>query len=123
MCTRALADELVRDASGRCIPCTPGETGELVSYLTRWDSSGLTTFAGYHGDRAATEKKLARGVFRGGDTYYRSGDLLRMSPEGRFYFVDRIGDTYRWHGENVATTEVAEALGEFPAVLDAIVRS
>ena len=64
----------------------------------------------------ATERKILRDVFQKGDRWYRSGDLLRCDEDGYFYFVDRIGDTYRWKSENVSTQEVAEALGGFPGL-------
>merc|ERR1712113_762305 len=67
----------------------------------------------------ATEKKLLRDVFKKGDKYFRSGDLLRKDEKGYFYFVDRIGDTFRWKGENVSTMEVSEVLSSFPGVVDA----
>jgi acyl-CoA synthetase (AMP-forming)/AMP-acid ligase II len=107
---------LVRGPDGRCVECKPGEVGELLGFLKLDDKTGLRTFAGYHGNKEATEKKIARSVFKPDDAWFRTGDLLRMSPEGRYYFVDRIGDTFRWRGENVATTEVAEVLSQFPGV-------
>ena len=70
-------------------------------------------FEGYT-DAAATEKKILRDVFEPGDAWFRTGDLMRQDAQGFFYFVDRIGDTFRWKGENVATTEVAEALARVP---------
>jgi fatty-acyl-CoA synthase len=109
-------EDLVRGPDGACIECAPGEVGELLGYLKLDDKTGLRTFAGYHGNKEATEKKIARDVFARGDAWFRTGDLLRVSPEGRYYFVDRIGDTFRWRGENVATTEVAEVLSQFPGV-------
>ena len=63
---------------------------------------------------ADTERKILRDVFEAGDAWYRTGDLMRMDAGGFFYFVDRIGDTFRWKGENVATSEVAAALMAFP---------
>ena len=57
--------------------------------------------------RAASEKKILRDVFEPGDAWFRTGDLMRRTSSGFFYFVDRIGDTFRWKGENVATSEVA----------------
>jgi fatty-acyl-CoA synthase len=72
-------------------------------------------FDGYT-DREATEKKILRNAFRPGDAWMRSGDLFRRDAEGYYYFVDRVGDTFRWKSENVSTTEVANALGGAPGV-------
>jgi fatty-acyl-CoA synthase len=72
-------------------------------------------FEGYR-DEAASEKKILRNVFAMGDAWYRSGDLLRCDRAGYYYFVDRIGDTFRWKGENVSTSEVAEVLARTPGV-------
>jgi fatty-acyl-CoA synthase len=77
-------------------------------------------FEGYATD-AATERKILRNVFKQGDCWIRTGDLMRKDEKGFFYFVDRIGDTFRWKGENVATSEVAEALSAFPGIAHAIV--
>jgi acyl-CoA synthetase (AMP-forming)/AMP-acid ligase II len=76
-------------------------------------------FAGYHNNPAATEKKFERNVFQKGDLWYRTGDSLRRDADGRWYFLDRLGDTFRWKGENVSTAEVAEVLGKFPGVIEA----
>jgi len=65
-------------------------------------------FMGYTDDQA-TEKKLMRNVFIKGDCWFRTGDLVKLDSEGFYYFVDRIGDTYRWKGENVSTGEVESA--------------
>lgn len=112
-------ETLVRNSTtGKCIECGPDEVGELLGYLNFQDKTGLRSFAGYHGNKEATEKKIARNVFKDNDAWFRTGDLLRMSKEGRYYFVDRIGDTFRWRGENVATTEVAEVLSEFPGIAE-----
>merc|ERR1711998_125591 len=67
----------------------------------------------------ATEKKILRDAFKKGDRYFRSGDLLRRDAKGYYYFVDRIGDTFRWKGENVSTMEVSEVLSAFPGIVDA----
>lgn len=78
-------------------------------------------FAGYHNNPSATAKKFVRDVFKKGDLYYRSGDALRRDDDGRWYFLDRLGDTFRWKSENVSTAEVAEVLGRYPGVGEAIV--
>ncbi len=103
----------VRDARGRCIACKADEVGEL---LGRIDTKYVTQrFDGYLGQQA-TNAKILRDVVKKGDAYFRSGDLMRKDRWGFFYFVDRIGDTFRWKGENVATTEVQDALGRFSSV-------
>ena len=68
-----------------------------------------------------TERKILRDVFEAGDAWYRTGDLMRMDASGFYYFVDRIGDTFRWKGENVATSEVADAIMTFPGIVEATV--
>jgi acyl-CoA synthetase (AMP-forming)/AMP-acid ligase II len=76
-------------------------------------------FAGYHNNTSATEKKFERDVFKKGDLWYRSGDALRRTDDGRWFFLDRLGDTFRWKGENVSTAEVAEVMGKYPGVVEA----
>lgn len=78
-----------------------------------------SAFAGYYNNPSATKKKFERDVFRKGDLWYRSGDALRRTDDGRWYFLDRLGDTFRWKGENVSTAEVAEIMGKFPGVVEA----
>ncbi|KAM9510596.1 long-chain fatty acid transport protein 2-like [Guaruba guarouba] len=98
-------EEPVRDERGLCIPVGPGETGLLVTKITK-----RTPFHGYAGDSMKTERKILRNVLVPGDAFFNSGDLLMMDHEKFIYFQDRIGDTFRWKGENVATTEVEAAL-------------
>src|SRR5690606_18062337 len=93
-------DEHVRDADGHCIPCAPDEVGELLIRLPKRLKIGALEFRGYT-DEAATKKRVLTNVFREGDLYFRSGDLLRQDRDGYYYFVDRIGDTFRSKGENV----------------------
>lgn len=97
----------VRDENGRCIVCGPDEVGEAVGRIDPNDSR--FRFDGY-GSKADTEKKILRDVFKPGDAWFRTGDLMSRDKLGHFFFVDRVGDTFRWKSENVATGEVAEAL-------------
>ncbi len=108
----------VRGSDGFCIECAPGEVGEAIGAITNDPDNPAGRFEGYS-DKAATEKKVLRDVFEKGDAYFRTGDLMRRDASGYFYFVDRIGDTFRWKGENVATSEVAEAISVFPDVHEA----
>lgn len=105
------ADTHVRDAQGRFVQCAPGEVGEAIAFIVNHPDIGGGRFEGYT-SREATEKKILRNVFQDGDAYWSSGDLLRYDENGYFYFVDRIGDTFRWKSENVSTQEVADALGD-----------
>ncbi|XP_062487791.1 long-chain fatty acid transport protein 3 [Pezoporus occidentalis] len=106
----------VRDASGRCIRVGPGEPGLLIAPVTP-----RTPFLGYAGGRELSEQKLLRGVFAEGDSYFSTGDLMEQDEEQFVRFRDRTGDTFRWKGENVATTEVAEALLAHEALQEATV--
>jgi fatty-acyl-CoA synthase len=108
----------VRDASGRCVRCAPNEPGEAIGQIL--DMRGPTRFEGYTDD-AASSKKILRDVFAPGDAWYRTGDLMRQDEQGFFYFVDRVGDTFRWKGENVSTAEVAGVIAGCPGVVDAVV--
>ena len=76
-------------------------------------------FQGYWRAEEATKKKFVKNVFRKGDLFYRSGDALRRDPDGRWHFLDRLGDTFRWKSENVSTAEVAIVLGQYPGVAEA----
>jgi fatty-acyl-CoA synthase len=108
-------DRHVRGADGFLQECRPGEDGELLVKLSEKPLVSGFDFKGYT-DEKATQQKILTDVFRTGDRYYRSGDLMRVDEDGYFYFIDRIGDTFRWKGENVSTTEVAEALSKAPGV-------
>jgi fatty-acyl-CoA synthase len=107
-----------RDAEGRCERCARNEVGEAIGRITEMGSAAGGRFEGYT-SAAESEKKLLRDVFAPGDCWFRTGDLMRQDEQGFFYFVDRIGDTFRWKGENVATSEVAAALGECRGVVEA----
>lgn len=107
------AEQPLRDERGLCVPCKAGEIGEL---LGRIDAARPTMrFEGYLGD-AATSAKILRDVKVRGDQYFRSGDLLKKDRLGFYYFVDRIGDTFRWKGENVSTNEVGDVCAQMEGV-------
>ncbi|XP_065268068.1 long-chain fatty acid transport protein 2 isoform X2 [Emys orbicularis] len=99
-------DEPVRDENGYCIRVPKGEAGLLICKITPF-----SPFSGYAGAKSQTEKKKLTNVFQKGDLYFNSGDLLMVDQDNFIYFHDRVGDTFRWKGENVATTEVADILG------------
>jgi fatty-acyl-CoA synthase len=109
----------LRGPDGFCIECAPGEAGEILGRIEENPSQAtIGRFEGYS-DKKATESKILRGVFAPGDAWFHTGDLLKRDAEGYFYFVDRIGDTFRWKGENVATSEVAQVVASFPGVREA----
>jgi fatty-acyl-CoA synthase len=109
----------VRDAAGFCIRSSPGEAGEAIGRIDASAQAGAA-FEGYT-NAQETARKILRNVFAPGDAWYRTGDLMRKDASGFFYFVDRIGDTFRWKGENVATSEVAAAITAFPGIVEASV--
>src|SRR5258708_19477867 len=97
-------EQPIRGPNGLCIEAGPGQVGECVGHIA---SDARSEYAGYV-DKAAVEKKVLRDVFEKGDAWFATGDLMKTDADGYFYFIDRIGDTYRWKGENVSTNEVAE---------------
>jgi len=106
------AEAPVRGDDGLCVLCEPGEPGEAVGLIKDDARHNYTGYA----DKAASERKILRDVIEHGDAWFRTGDLMRQDKDGYFYFVDRIGDTFRWKGENVSTTEVAEVISRYPGV-------
>lgn len=106
-----------RVANGFCVKTQPGEVGEGLGRIAE---GARATYAGYV-DKAASETKILHDVFRRGDRWFRTGDLMTRDKDGCFYFVDRVGDTFRWKGENVSTVEVAERLAAAPGVMEATV--
>ncbi|MBV9636856.1 MAG: long-chain-acyl-CoA synthetase [Methylobacteriaceae bacterium] len=110
----------MRGGDGLCIECAPGEVGEAVGEILNDPSKPGNRFEGY-ADKAESEKKILRDVRKKGDAWFRTGDLMKKDVLGYFYFVDRLGDTFRWKGENVATSEVGEVIGTFPGVREATV--
>uniref|UniRef100_A0A8P4KDY3 long-chain-fatty-acid--CoA ligase n=1 Tax=Dicentrarchus labrax TaxID=13489 RepID=A0A8P4KDY3_DICLA len=95
-------DEPVRGANGLCVESSKGL---LVSKIT-----DIAPFVGYAQNEEQTERKRIRNVLKMGDLYFNSGDLMRIDHDNFIYFQDRVGDTFRWKGENVATTEVSDIL-------------
>lgn len=110
----------LRDVNGHCIPCAPNEVGEVIGEIPDRAKLDHATFEGYS-DSEATYSKILRNVFVPGDQWYRAGDLMSRDKEGFFYFIDRVGDTFRWKGENISTMEVASILRCCRGVLDAAV--
>ncbi|MEJ0005667.1 MAG: long-chain-acyl-CoA synthetase [Steroidobacteraceae bacterium] len=100
-----------RNADGRCTACGADEVGEAL---------GQGRFEGY-ADPEATAQKILHDVFTPGDAWYRTGDLMRRDPQGFFYFIDRVGDTFRWKGENVSAAEVTGIIASCPGINDAAV--
>ena len=111
-------EEPVRGPDGFCIKCAPGEIGEAISKIVNDPRRPSQRFEGYS-DPVATHKKILADVFEKGDRWFRTGDLMKKDRLGYYYFIDRIGDTFRWKGENVATSEVSEALTVFPGIKEA----
>jgi fatty-acyl-CoA synthase len=112
------AEQPVRNEKGFCIACAPNEVGEAVGKIVNDAKQPGARFEGY-ARKAEDDRKILRNVFEAGDAWFRTGDLMRMDEGGYFYFVDRIGDTFRWKGENVSTSEVADAIARFPGVVEA----
>jgi fatty-acyl-CoA synthase len=110
----------LRDAGGFCVRCGPNDVGEAIGRLDTQSPNVGSWFEGYTDD-GASQARILRDVFEPGDTWCRTGDLMRRDARGYFYFVDRVGDTFRWKGENVATSEVANAICRFPGITEAAV--
>jgi fatty-acyl-CoA synthase len=108
----------LRAEDGLCVRCATDEVGEAIGRIGQPGEGGR--FEGYS-DAEATQKKILRNVFVEGDAWFRTGDLMRKDRRGYFFFMDRVGDTFRWKGENVSSQEVAEAIAGCPGVLDAVV--
>ncbi|RZI98347.1 MAG: long-chain-acyl-CoA synthetase [Brevundimonas sp.] len=109
-------EEPVRGADGLCQLAKAGEVGEALGMI---GDDTRHAFSGY-ADKASSEKKILRDVFTRGDRWFRTGDLMKQDGEGYVYFIDRIGDTYRWKGENVSTAEVEQRLADGPGVKEVI---
>jgi fatty-acyl-CoA synthase len=109
-----------RNEEGFCERCLPNEVGEAVGLIPATGKELAGRFEGY-ADAEASARKVLHNVFKDGDSWYRTGDLMRRDERGFYYFVDRVGETYRWKGENVSTAEVLTALTASRGVLDGVV--
>jgi fatty-acyl-CoA synthase len=107
--------EPVRNEQNFCIPCAPNQVGEALGKVLDDPMILGRRFDGYKNEEDST-RKILHNVFQLGDTWIRSGDLMRKDEQGFFYFVDRVGDTFRRKGENVATSEVSTVISEFPGI-------
>jgi citronellyl-CoA synthetase len=108
-------DRPLRGKQGFLQKADKGEAGLLISEISaKWPFDGYT-------DPAKSEAAILRDVFKNGDAWFNTGDLMRDIGCKHAQFVDRLGDTFRWKGENVSTTEVENVLGAFPGVEDAVV--
>ncbi|KAL4227516.1 hypothetical protein ACF0H5_012960 [Mactra antiquata] len=107
---------LVRDKNGLCVPVKQGEPGLLLVQLNK-----MQVFDGYKGNKKMSTSKIVCDVRKKGDQYFNSGDLLSFDQSYFVYFNDRLGDTFRWKGENVSTTEISNLLTEISFIVDACV--
>jgi fatty-acyl-CoA synthase len=114
------AGEPLRNEDGFCLRCSADEVGEAIGRVSADRAPSMGRFEGYS-DKEASDRKILRNVFAIGDAWYRTGDLMRRDQAGYFYFVDRIGDSYRWKGENVSTTEVEALICACPGIIEAVV--
>ncbi|TMW59261.1 hypothetical protein Poli38472_004330 [Pythium oligandrum] len=109
-------EEHIKNKRGFFQECATNEVGELICAVSLKDPA--KSFSGYYNNQAESNKKILRDVFKKGDAYFRTGDLFKVDEKSCWHFVDRIGDTFRWKGENVATNEVAQAISKFPGLSD-----
>ncbi len=109
----AQSGDVTRNSKGFCIETMPDEVGEAIGKINPNDNRGR--FEGYR-DTSKNTSKILTDVFEKGDAYFRTGDLMRRDKDQYFFFVDRLGDTYRWKAENVSTNEVSEVLSAFEGV-------
>lgn len=103
-------DSIWRDPKTGFAKRVPYEQGGEIVVKMRSEAD----FVGYWNNPEGTNKRFERNLFEKGDLYYRTGDALRRDEDGRWYFLDRLGDTFRWKSENVSTAEVAQTMGDFP---------
>ncbi|MDN5622361.1 long-chain-acyl-CoA synthetase [Acinetobacter guillouiae] len=108
-------NEAIRDSHGACQKVKKGEVGLLIGKITK-----RSPFDGYT-DPEKNKSVIMKDVFKKGDSYFITGDLVRDIGFRHAQFVDRLGDTFRWKGENVSTTEVENICSEYPKITEAVV--
>lgn len=106
-------ERIVRGDNGFAKKCRPGETGMFLARIT-----AINSFAGYRDNPEATAARIIHDVFRSGDRYFVSNDLMQLHDRDYVSFVDRLGDCFRWKGELVSTNEVADILNHFSGFAD-----
>ncbi len=111
-------DDYIRADDGFMEACGVDEPGVLLARID--PSHPLSLFDGYTSEEE-TERKILRDVFKKGDAWFSTGDLMRRDGEGDYWFLDRVGDSYRWRGENVSSEQVADVISELPFVENAVV--
>jgi acyl-CoA synthetase (AMP-forming)/AMP-acid ligase II len=112
-----VTEEMYRDpVTGFAQKCKLGEPGEVLHRLD--PAAPNAAFQGYYKNPGAGDKRMIRDVFKKGDLYFRSGDMQRQDADGCVYFVDRLGDTFRWKSENVSTNEVSDVVGKHPQIAE-----
>ncbi|XP_053694220.1 long-chain fatty acid transport protein 4 [Sabethes cyaneus] len=110
--------EPIRGKDGLCQLCKPNEPGVFIGKII--PSNPSRAFLGYV-DKSASERKIVRNIFRKGDSAFLSGDLLEADERGNLFFKDRTGDTFRWKGENVSTSEVEAEVSNAAGYRDTVV--
>ncbi|KAH7388864.1 long-chain fatty acid transporter-like protein [Pyrenochaeta sp. MPI-SDFR-AT-0127] len=108
-------EDIMRDKNGFAIRCGVNEPGQVLHRLT---PETLASVPGYYNNEGATQNRRIADVFEKGDLWFKSGDMMRQDSDGRVFFVDRLGDTFRWKSENVSTNEVADMVGNFPQIAE-----
>jgi fatty-acyl-CoA synthase len=111
--------EVLRGHDGFCILCKPNEIGEAIGKIDNKSTNVGNRFEGYDSE-SDSERRVLRDAIERGDAWFRTGDLMKQDEHGYFYFIDRVGDTFRWKGENVATTELSEIITTMPSVREAV---
>ncbi|PVI03827.1 acetyl-CoA synthetase-like protein [Periconia macrospinosa] len=109
-------EDILRGEDGWAVKCKDGEPGQVLHRLTEeTDAAGPA----YYLNQKATDGRRIRDVFEKGDLWFKSGDMMRQDASGLVYFIDRLGDTFRWKSENVSTNEVSDVLTSHPSIIEA----